>query len=191
MSTPSQTPLAPENAQPTPGLYTFHDFIRPGEESMYAEVDESLQQDLAPVGFLEHNLVDEIRRAMWRLRRCGMVEENLAAESASDPMQHENQQKIQLTVDRSRSQAHRLLHKCTAELRRLQTDRQYRNETFDTGADISELGLADYREIRKGLDAKFRADYHRQKFTGMAEIDALLSRPIRAPGSFCKTPAAA
>jgi hypothetical protein len=85
-------------------------------------------------------------------------------------MQHENQQKIQLTVDRAR---------------------QYRNETFDAGADISEQGLADWREIRKGLDAKFRADYRREKFTGMAEIDALLSTPIRAPGSFCKTPAAA
>ena len=191
MSTPSQTPLAPENAQATPGLYTFHDFIRPGEQSMYAELDESLRHDLAPVGFLEHNLVDEIRRAMWRLRRCGIVEENLAAENASDPMQHENHLKIQLTVDRARAQAHRLLHKCTAELRRLQTNRQYQNETFEAGTDISGHGLADWRYIRKGIDEKFRADYHREKFTGMAEIDALLSTPIRAPGSFCKTPAAA
>jgi hypothetical protein len=191
MSTPSRTPLAPENAQPTPGLYTFHDFIRPGEQSMYAELDESLRHDLAPVGFLEHNLVDEIRRAMWRLRRCGIVEENLASENASDPMQQENQLKIQLTVDRARAQAHRLLHKCTAELRRLQTNRQYQNETFEAGTDISEHGLADWRCIRKGIDEKCRADYHREKFTGMAEIDALLSTPIRAPGSFCKTTAAA
>ena len=35
--------------------------------------------------------------------------------------------KAQLSVDRARSQAHRLLHKSTAELRRLQTERQYRN----------------------------------------------------------------
>lgn len=69
--------------------------------------------------------------------------------------------------------------------------RERRSFPFEAGADISEHGLADRRESRKGLDAKFRADYRREKFTGLAEIDALLSTPIRAPGSFCKTPAAA
>jgi hypothetical protein len=191
MSTPSQNQPAPENAPPLPALFGFHDFIRPGEQSLYAELDESVRHDLAPVGFLEHNLVDEIRRAMWRLRRCGLVEESLAAENSSDPMQHEANAKIQLTVDRARSQAHRLLHKCTAELRKLQTDRRYRSESFEAATDLSDSGLADWRGIRKGLDAKFRADYHREKFTGMAEIDAFLSTPIRPPSSFCKTQTAA
>ena len=36
-------------------------------------------------------------------------------------------EKVQKSVDRSRAQAHRLLHKCTAELRKLQTERQARN----------------------------------------------------------------
>jgi hypothetical protein len=164
---------------------TFHDVIRPGEQQLYAELDESLRSELAPVGILENTLVDEIRRATWRLRRCGLVEESLAA---SD---YEDQSKTQLAIDRARSQAHRLLHKCTAELRRLQTDRQYRNETFEAGADISDHGLIDWRVISKGLDQKFKADYHRKKFTGMAEIDAFLSTPIRPPSSFCKTQTAA
>jgi hypothetical protein len=137
----------------------FHDFIRPGEHKLYAELDESL--------------------------RCDLVEESLAASGSEDLS------KTQLAVDKARNQAHRLLHKCTAELRRLQTDRQYRNETSAAGTDLSDLGLADYREIRKALDAKFRADYHREKFTGMADIDALLSTPIRPPSSFCKTQTAA
>jgi hypothetical protein len=170
MSTPSQT---------------FHDFIRPDEQSLYAELDESLRSELAPVGILENTLVDEIRRATWRLRRCGLVEESLAASGTDDLS------KTQLAVDRARAQAHRLLHKCTAELRKLQTDRHYRNETFEVGTDLSDSGLADWREIRKGLDTKFRADYHREKFTGMADIDAFLSTPIRRPSSFCKTQAAA
>ena len=43
-----------------------------------------------------------------------------------DPMEtpERNVHKIQNSVDRARSQAHRLLHKCTAELRRLQTERR-------------------------------------------------------------------
>jgi hypothetical protein len=146
MSTPSQNQPAPENAPPLPALFGFHDFIRPGEQSLYAELDESVRHDLAPVGFLEHNLVDEIRRAMWRLRRCGLVEESLAAECSkdpSDPMQQEKHAKIQLTVDRARSQAHRLLHKCTAELRRLQTDRALREQL----APSPEKDLISYKQI--------------------------------------------
>jgi len=170
MSTPSQN---------------FHDFIRPGEHSLYAELDDSLRNELAPVGILENTLVDEIRHATWRLRRCGFVEESLAA-SGSDDLS-----KTQLVVDRARTQAHRLLRKCTAELRKLQTDRHYRNGTFEVGTDLSDSGLADWRIIRKGIDAKFRADYHREKFTGMADIDAFLSTPLRPSGSFCKTQAAA
>jgi len=170
MSTPSQT---------------FHDFIRPGEQSLYAELDESLRNELAPVGILENTLVDEIRRATWRLRRCGLVEESLAASGSEDLS------KTQLAIDRARTQAHRLLHKCTAELRKLQTDRHYRSESFDAATDLSDSGLTDYRAIRKGLDEQFRPNYHREKFTGMADIDALLSRPIRPPSSFCKTQTAA
>lgn len=163
----------------------FHDFIRPGEHELYAQLDEALRSDLCPVGVLEETLFEEIRRATWRLRRCGLVEESLAASGAEDLS------KTQLAVDKARNQAHRLLHKCTAELRRLQTDRQYRIESFSPETDLSETGLADYRAIRKGLDQQFRANYHREKFTGMAEIDALVSTPIHAPGSFCKTETAA
>jgi hypothetical protein len=161
---------------------TFHDFIRPGEDALYAELDQSLRKELAPVGVLENTLFDEIRRATWRLRRCGLIEGSLAASGSEDLS------KIQSAVDKARTQAHRLLRQCTAELRKLQTDRQYRIESFAPETDLSESGLADYRAIRKGLDQQFRADYHRRKFTGMAEIDAFLSIPIRPPNSFCKTP---
>ena len=115
----------------THGLFTSADFIRPGEESIYSAFREDLLQELAPQGLLEHTLVDEIRRATWRLRRCGEVEADLAipykpGAHLHDPMQtpHEYAEKAQKSVDRARSQAHRLLHKCTAELRKLQAGRQ-------------------------------------------------------------------
>jgi len=177
------------------GLYATRDFVRPNEESGYRDLDEQLRTELAPVGLLENNLVDEIRSAMWRLARCGEVERSFVAdhadlESLPDPMRHETQAKLQLSVDRARSQAHRLLHKCTAELRKLQTERQLRNESFDAGTDLSHFGLCDWSSISKDLDRQFMADYRRDKHKGMAEIDAMLSTPIRPPaqpGSFCKT----
>ena len=45
------------------GLFAAHDFVRPGEETLYAELAESLDEELAPKGPLELNLVAEVRRA--------------------------------------------------------------------------------------------------------------------------------
>lgn len=152
------------------GLFSTSDFIRPGEEPLYTELDEALRADLAPEGQLEYHLVDEIRRAMWRSRRCGEVEASLvemcseigvAASAANgdgvsapipDPMQNEATAKSQHSVDRARAQCHRLLHKCTAELRKLQTERQIRNETLEAGTDLTHLGLSDLRSVHKAID---------------------------------------
>jgi SEC-C motif len=182
------------------GLFTAQDFIRPGEESLYSSLDESLRKDLAPAGMLEHNLVDEIRRAMWRLRRCGHIEETFAtsefadANSAPipDPMQNESTARLQLSVDRARAQSHRLLHKCTAELRKIQTERQFRNEYFKAGTDLSEFGICDWRSVRKSIDQQETASFRNQK----AELAILYGTPAPPPeatpvtSSFCKTDSA-
>ena len=193
--TPEGRAISSRNAT-TFGLYTARDFVRPSEESDYRDLGEQLRTELAPVGLLEDNLVDEIRRAMWRLGRCGEVEQSFVADHADsasipDPMRHETQAKLQLSVDRARALYQRLLHKCTAELRKLQTERQLRNESFDAGTDLSHLGLCDWAFISKDLARQLMADYRRDKHRGMAEIDAILStsvRPPAQPGSFCKTP---
>ncbi len=175
--------ISSQNAM-TYGLFATRDFLRPGEQSDLRRICRLPRSDLlAPIGLLELNLADEIRRAMWRLQRCAQIEASCAPprhRSSEDPMQQQETARLQVSVDRARNQAHRLLHKCTTELRKLQTERHYRNETIEAGTDLSEFGLADYRVIRKGLDQKFRADYHREKFTGMSEIDALLSYPSSA-----------
>jgi hypothetical protein len=139
------------------GLFASRDFVRPEEQQAYADLNAELLRDLAPVGVLERNLVDEIRRAMWRLRRCGDVEANLILRLDDhrgyvfDPMEAVDPaaEKIQRSVDRARAQAHRLLHKCTAELRRLQTDRHFAQELFAEDADTSDTGIADWRAITK------------------------------------------
>jgi len=119
----------------TLGLFTRRDFIRPNEESDYAKLQADLERELTPVGTLENTLVEEIRRATWRLRRCGQVEAGLLLRLNDnpifimDPMETNEggTLRIQNSVDRARSQAHRLLHKSTAELRKLQSERMKQN----------------------------------------------------------------
>jgi hypothetical protein len=60
-----------------------------------------------------------------------------------DPLADESASRLQTSVDRARAQSHRLLHKCTAELRKLQTLRTYRDESFEAGTDISDHGVTD------------------------------------------------
>ncbi len=138
------------------GLFSG-DFIRENEASGYHARREALLGELAPVGILETTLADEIHRAMWRLRRCGQVEAEIAlpADPASlepgedpspDPMYLHGSgiDAIQKSVDRARAQAHRLLHKCTAELRRLQTERR-----LAQAASLSEPGISSVKPLLK------------------------------------------
>ena len=158
------------------GLFATRDFIRPDEQSTYTEFAQALHADLAPVGMLELNLADEIRRAMWRLRRCGQIEENFSG-TMEDPMQQEETARLQLSVDRARSLSHRLLHKCTAELRNLQTERIYRNEYFKKGADLAFFGICDVGAVQKNFVSQ-RA--HEQKQAGTATMNALFAHPLTA-----------
>ena len=90
------------------GLFSNNDFVLPGEETLYHELDEGLRADLVPEGYLEHHLVDEIRRAMWRLRRCGNDRSRHGGhlfETLTDAMQNEATAPLQHSVDRARSDA--------------------------------------------------------------------------------------
>ena len=166
----------------THGLFTQTDFIRPGEEHDYAQAKADLVTALAPAGPLETSLVDEVHRALWRLRRCGHVEatflqtitpQTTDATGAPDPMQSASTAKLQLSVDRARSQSHRLLHKCTAELRRLQTERHFLNQTLEPGVDLSALGLTDYRAIQKGLDRQVAARLRKRHLDEAEQYDEM------------------
>jgi uncharacterized protein YecA (UPF0149 family) len=127
-------------------------------------------EQFAPQGLLECSFVDEVVRAMWRLRRCGEIEasfvDTLAAGSGPipDAMQNEATARLQNSVDRARAQAHRLLQRCTKELRQLQTERHFRNEVLEAGTDIADLGVCDFRALHKAASGIFRTrDRQRQQ----------------------------
>jgi len=169
------------------GLFSNSDFVLPGDEPLYNELDEALRADLVPQGYLEHHLVDEIRRVMWRLRRCGEVEAAMAvtcSETLTDAMQNEATAHLQHSVDRARSQCHRLFNRCTAELRKLQTERQIRNETMEAGTVVSHFGLSDMRAIGKAIHEQTNLNLSQNKLKQMdsdAAFSAVLSQMVAIP----------
>ncbi|HEY4088662.1 MAG TPA: hypothetical protein VGM43_22185 [Bryobacteraceae bacterium] len=130
------------------GLFSTRDFVLPHEQPIWAALDESLRADLRPSGPIEEAIVNEIRTALWRLRRCGEIESE--SEFAPDDA-------AQQSIDRARAQFNRLLQRSLAELRTLQTQRQLRREYFDDRLSKNAPGLCDWRAVYKGLIDKSNA----------------------------------
>jgi uncharacterized protein YchJ len=129
------------------GLYSSGDFVRPEEQDLYAEFRAGFHEDLAPGGAVEQTLAAEIVHAVWRLRRCSVIEAETQPDGELDPMLNP----IQQAVDRARAQAQRSFHLATAELRRLQTERQFRVESLPADFDTATLGLASYKDMAPAL----------------------------------------
>ena len=169
----------------THGLFTATDFIRPGEETAYNEFTASLRLQIHPVGLLEGELTDEIRSAMWLLRRCRSAESNIATRvglaPGTDPLESDNPQidTALKSIERARSHAHRVLKQSEAHLRRLQTERQVRKEVFVKGTDVSDLGLADYHAVMKAASTECRGALLQRSIYDLD--DAAFLREARLP----------
>jgi hypothetical protein len=96
------------------GLFAVRDFVRPEETTDYYELREALWEELHPTTLMENTQTAEIVTATWRLDRCAVLDADL--ESAADPVAE------QKAIDRARTQAHGILLRATAELRRLRKD---------------------------------------------------------------------
>ncbi len=152
-------------------LFPNAGYILPGQDPVYAQLVNSLHADLTPATTLEFILVEEICRVSWRLRRCIMEEAALIA--ITDP---ERVAKLQLNIDRTRTFYHRLLHKCHAELRKLQTERQFRAESTTPGTDFSGYGLANFQSIRNDITRQNAIETRRRR----TELDIFLTSPVPA-----------
>jgi len=197
-----------QNALKT-GLFTGHDFIRPGEEDEYKSIYFALMDELDPSGILEQVFAEEIMSAQWRLRRCGIVESDLAlkAEAPEVAGSDAGDEKAQRSVDRARAHAHSILRLSIAELRKLQTERAIR-ANIESLSDLA--GLVDSQKLLRAINAALCDDGQkdenaaapepkRGKGITLADLEALMNQAdkqlceqIRRDGasSFCNLAAA-
>jgi hypothetical protein len=131
------------------GLFTLNDFVRENETEDYTKICTSLWTALTPEGTVEEFLTTELMSSTWRLRRCRMVEEDLAGITIVDPMQNPETEKQQKSVDRARAQSHSIFHRCLAALRKVQTERGIRNQFFPESGPPEGLGLMDMLKVSK------------------------------------------
>jgi uncharacterized protein YchJ len=101
-----------------------------------------------------------------------------------EPTSHE-----QKSIDRARAQAHYLLRRAMAELRKLQTERTLRlNLSLDAE---SAPGLTDTKQVLLGLKVNDTARLKARKAEGLDTLEALIAQADKQlctqESSFCKT----
>jgi SEC-C motif len=163
------------------GIYSAADFVLPEDNALYRLFCENFQKELAPEGSFELILAAEIVHAAWRLRRCSAIESNMVqtnlepGETQLDPMVEPAFAHAQETVDRARGQSHRNLHRATAELRRLQTERQVRVECLPKDFETNHLGgLASIKDLEPILALDLRRKLLKHKLEGTDTLEAIM-----------------
>jgi hypothetical protein len=180
------------------GLFTARAFVRLEEREEYETTRASLWNEINPEGIIEETLATAILTAAWRLRRCGLVEANLAATSPVDPMQADPAEcdgaaRTQLSVDRARSQALTQLRHSLAELRRLQTEKAIRHEIFgqsDAGGEGAAAPAPDLACYRQVLSASHQLDHAKLQARKLDRLNAraAINAEIADLAPFCKSP---
>ena len=151
-STGPQTPAGKARSSKnrlTFGLFTISDFVREDESESYTKICTNLWAELSPAGTIEEAFTTEIMSATWRLRRCRMVEEDIAQIDILDPMQDPETAAQQKSVDRARAQSVSIMNRCINALRKLQTERGIRSQAFPETDVPAGLGLMDLRQVAK------------------------------------------
>jgi hypothetical protein len=181
------------------GIYSAADFVLPEDNRIYHLFCENFQKELSPEGPFEQTLAAEIVHAAWRLRRCAAIESNMIqsslppGETQLDPMVEPAFAHAQETVDRARAQSHRNLHRATAELRRLQTERQLRVECLPPDFAANHFGgLASMMDLEPLLALDLRRKLLIHKLDGTDTLAAMIratNPPVLAPDA--QTPALA
>ena len=131
------------------GLFTISDFVREDESESYTKICTNLWAELSPAGTIEEAFTTEIMSATWRLRRCRMVEEDIAGIAILDPMQDPETAAQQKSVDRARAQSVNIMNRCINALRKLQTERGIRSQAFPETDVPPGLGLMDLRQVAR------------------------------------------
>ncbi|MGA2712034.1 MAG: SEC-C domain-containing protein [Bryobacteraceae bacterium] len=176
------------------GIYSAADFVLPEDNRLYHLFCENFQKELSPEGPFEQTLAAEIIHAAWRLRRCSAIESNMIqsnmapGETQLDPMVEPAFAHAQETVDRARAQSHRNLQRATAELRRLQTERQVRVECLPPDFDTNDIGgLTSIKDLEPILALDLRRKLLKHKLEGTDTLAAII-RGTNPPAPRSSTP---
>jgi hypothetical protein len=106
------------------GLFSQTDFVLPEEADTYREFCSNMDEACNLVDdAIEECLAHEITSAAWRLRRCNLVDGDIAAQCDADPFLDPTLEKQIRSVERARAHSTSIFHRNLNQLRKIQKDR--------------------------------------------------------------------
>jgi hypothetical protein len=122
----------------------------------YDTLREELLIDLYPATEIEEVFFDMVLAASWKLRRCDIAESQLdtmVSTPGLEPLLDPTLAPTIRTLERVRAQAGRSLSKAISELRKIQTENQFRQAAMpaEAGYTFAYAGLANWQSIREQL----------------------------------------
>jgi len=124
--------------------------------SEFEALREDLKDDLNPETPLQMVFFNQALSAAWKLFRCDRAEaqlDTMVSRPGLEPLLDPALEPTLRTIDRARAQAAKLLAAAVAELRKVQTENQYRWAAMpeSEGYDTNGLGVADWQTINARL----------------------------------------
>lgn len=136
--TPEGKAAAAQNAT-SHGLSKPEIYVQPGEEDEFRQFEANLESEYKPSGNLQRQLFQTIVHAAWNIRRCRLLEVHLQNEANSkgliDPLLDDTLSRQLDRLLRYQRAAERRERDAIKDLRKLQTEWDYRRETVPHLAD--------------------------------------------------------
>ncbi|MEO8659496.1 MAG: hypothetical protein ABI693_13565 [Bryobacteraceae bacterium] len=160
------------------GLTSTDLCVGPDQQEEFDAFKDELLEDLTPGSAVEFVLFNQVLSASWRLLRCDRTEAAILGATGADPLLSPVQFATLNTIYKVRGQATSQLHKALAELRKIQTELQYRDAAMpeSEGYEPEGLGLANWQSIRQAIKREHGRDLRNQRKNkpGMGDIDQYL-----------------
>jgi hypothetical protein len=132
------------------GVYSRWDITSTKYQAEDLKFRDALFLDLAPANALEEALAAEVLAASRRLLRCTAADMSLVQARGSGGIVDRRQ----ASIDRARVAAERSRDRALGQLRRLQTERCWRDAFLFDAEDLATSGVAEHREVFRGLSAE-------------------------------------
>ena len=159
------------------GLTTRHLYIPPGGEETFHSLESGLRDQFNPQGDTEEHVFGDMTRFRFNILRCLEIEANLMTQAAGkgvDPLLDQATNATFQRINTYRRQNENGFYRSLNELRKLQTERAFRELALQPGTEDSISPAVNTAKVRSHY---LREQAHHSR-AQLAALDAYINAPM-------------
>ena len=159
------------------GLTTRHLYIPPGEQAVFQSLESGLRAQFQPAEDIEEHVFSDTVRFRFNILRSLEIEANLMMQSAQkgvDPLLDEGIAATLLRIQTYRRQNENGFYRSLNELRKLQTERAFRQVALEPGSEDSISPAVNTAKVR----SQFLREKAHHSRAQLAALEACINAPM-------------